>query len=100
MLLYNSSSKFHGHATAATSLQDVPFFKYWIEQLPVVATLWNGLMASFALTVAISLLPSLLMFLAGRILGHGKSIQTAHWGQTRVSWVLYLKLLGSRSYMM
>lgn len=63
MLLYKSSSKFHLHGRAATSLQDVPFFKYLIEQLPVVATLWNGLMASFALTVAISLLPSLLMFL-------------------------------------
>lgn len=39
----------------------MPFFQYLITQLPVLATLWNGLMASFALTLAMSFLPSLLL---------------------------------------
>ncbi|CAK9023214.1 unnamed protein product [Durusdinium trenchii] len=50
-------------ANLSTLENQIPFFKYLIEQLPVIATLWNGLMASFALTVALSFLPSLLILI-------------------------------------
>ncbi|CAJ1445903.1 unnamed protein product, partial [Effrenium voratum] len=50
-------------ANLSTLEQDVPFFQYLITQLPVLATLWNGLMASFALTLAMSFLPSLLLLI-------------------------------------
>ena len=51
------------HWETVGTFQEIPFFKYLIQELPVAATLWNGLMASFALSVAISLLPTGLMWL-------------------------------------
>ena len=41
----------------------IHFFKVLVQDFPALATLWNGLMASFALSVAMSFLPSLLMII-------------------------------------
>ncbi|CAE7832757.1 unnamed protein product [Symbiodinium sp. CCMP2592] len=43
--------------------EHVHVFKVMVEQFPALATLWNGIMASFALSVAMSFLPSCLMLI-------------------------------------
>ena len=43
------------------TLENIQFFKTLVDNFPALATLWNGLMASFALSVAMSFLPSMLM---------------------------------------
>lgn len=48
-------------ANLNTLEKHIHFFKVMVEHFPALATLWNGFMASFALSVAMSVLPSLLM---------------------------------------
>jgi len=80
-------------ANLSTLEKDVPFFKYLIEQLPVVATLWNGLMASFALTVAISLLPSLLMLIFGNFFPCKAEVNRQHKLQVWYNYFLMVYIL-------
>ena len=65
-------------ANLSTLENQIPFFKYLIEQLPAIATLWNGLMASFALTVALSFLPSLLMLIFGHFFMSKAEVNRQH----------------------
>jgi len=47
-------------ASVETLRNEIPFFETLIQNFPAVATLWNGIVASAALTTAMSLLPTCL----------------------------------------